>query len=87
MVSLKLPPLIGRAVFKNTDFRKWQNSISGSDKNEIFIYKVPFTLNLLVELIHNCTIALMQKNKKIGQVNAFKNEPQSKFCHFRNTKK
>ena len=35
--------------------RKWQNSISGSDKIEIFIYKVSFTLHSVVKLIHNST--------------------------------
>ena len=55
-----------------------------SDKTEIFIYKVPFTLYSLVELIHKSTYA---KEQKIGHVNAFKKEPQSKFCHFRITKK
>ena len=43
-------------------FRKWQNSISQSDKTEISIYKVPFTLHALVELIHNSTNAKEQKN-------------------------
>ena len=36
-------------------FRKWQNSSSGSDETKIFIYKVPFTVHPLVELIHNST--------------------------------
>ena len=40
---------------KLSGFRKWQNSISGSDKAEIFIYKVPFTIHLLLELILNIT--------------------------------
>ena len=31
-------------------------------------------------------MALMQKNKKIGQVNALKKERQSKFQPFQNTK-
>ena len=45
-------------------FRKWQNSSSGSDETKIFfIYKVPFTLHLLVELIHNSTNAKEQKNR------------------------
>ena len=52
-------------------FQKQQSSISGSDKTDIFIYKVPFTLHLLVELTHNSTNA---KEQKIGQV---KKEPQS----------
>ena len=56
-------------------FPEVTNPISGSDKTEIFIYKVPFTLQLLVELIHNSTNA--KEQKKIGQVNAFKKEPQS----------
>ena len=43
--------------------RKWQNSSSGSDKTKIFIYKVSFTLHLLVELIHNSTIAKEQTNR------------------------
>ena len=43
--------------------QKWQNSSSGSDKIKIFIYKVSFTLHLLVELIHNSTIAKEQTNR------------------------
>ena len=46
-------------------FQKWQNSISGSDETEIFIYKVPFTLHLLVELIHNSTIC--KRTKKLDK--------------------
>ena len=43
--------------------------VSGSDKTsftetEIFIYKVPFTLHSLVELVHNSTNAKEQKNWK-----------------------
>ena len=53
-------------------FRKWQNFISGSDKTEIFIYKVPFTLHSMVEVIHNSTNAKEQKNSD----NAIKKEPQ-----------
>ena len=34
-------------------FRKCRNSISGSEETDIFIYKVPFTLHSLIELIHN----------------------------------
>ena len=33
--------------------RKWQNSISGRDETDIFIYKVPLTLHLLDKIIHN----------------------------------
>ena len=43
-------------------FLKWQNSISGSDKTEIFIYRVPCTIHSLVELIHNSANAKEQKN-------------------------
>ena len=32
--------------------RKWQNSIFGSDKTKIFIYKVPFTPQLWQEYIY-----------------------------------
>ena len=53
----------------------WGNSISGSDKTEIFIYKVPFTLHLLVELIHNRTIA--KEQKKLDRSMPSKKEPQS----------
>ena len=42
-------------------FRKWQNSVSGSDKTEILVYKLPITLHSLVELIHNSTNANEQK--------------------------
>ena len=41
--------------------RKWQNSSSGSDKTKNLIYKVPFTLHTLVELIHNSTNAKEHK--------------------------
>ena len=51
-------------VFGNfSGVRKWRNSISGSDETKIFIYKVPFTLHSLVELIHNSTNAKEQKNR------------------------
>ena len=57
-------------VFGNfSGVRKWQNSSSGSDETKIFIYKVPFTLHPLVELIQNSTNA---KEQKIRQVNALK---------------
>ena len=42
---------------------KWRNYISGSDKTKIFIYKVPFTLHSLGELIHYSTNAKEQKNR------------------------
>ena len=48
---------------KFSGFLKWQNPISGSNKPEIFIYKVPFTFHSLVELIHNSTNA--KKNRTI----------------------
>ena len=41
--------------------RKWQNSSSGNDKTKIFIYKVPFTLHPVFELINNITKAKKQK--------------------------
>ena len=47
--------------------RKWRNSISGSDKIEIFIYKVSFTLLSVVELIHNSTNAKEQKKNWTSQ--------------------
>ena len=55
--------------------RKWLNSSSGSDETKLLIYKVPFTLHPLVELIHNTTNA--KEQKKIRQVNAFNKERQS----------
>ena len=46
-------------------FRKKQNSISGSKKTNICIDKLPFTLHLLVGLIHNSTTA---KELKLAQL-------------------
>ena len=62
--------------WKFSGVRKRQNSSSGGGSDEkIFIYKVPFNLYSLVELIHNSTNA--KKTQKIGQVNGLKKERQS----------
>ena len=64
-------------------FLEWQKSNSKSDKTMIFIDKVPFTLLMLVGLMHNSTT---KKEQKKCPVNAFKNERPILFCHSRNGK-
>ena len=59
---------------KLSGFWKQQNSNSWIDKTKTIIYKVPFTVHLMVGLMHNSTTPKTHKN---GSVYVFKKERQS----------
>ena len=62
-------------------FESYKTSFQENNKNQIFIDKLPFTLHLLVGLMHNSTTTKEQKN---GPVNALKKKRQILFCYFWN---